>query len=252
MILLKLCFIKFVKYLKKINLNYTMISKSFFFVFLIFLILDFNISTAQSFNYNLREITVNTADSVIKASVINNQKIIKIDSNSDYFWYYNGTINHNRAGYSGKLLTGKCEVMDNQQRLISKGYFKYGLMNGVWNRWYANGNLMFSGSYKNGKLQGEAKYYNKLGNIKTSKSYCNGLLNGRSLFYFEDTIIIKQYKNGIEKVKNKKIKKNLINLNDTITIKGAVDTCNHNPSCSKILKKQKNKAKMTFFLTKER
>ena len=90
---------------------------------------------SQTFG-NLRHITITTDDSIIKANVSDKPFTEKIAPNCTYYWYYSGIVNHNVGGYSGKLLHDKYQVFDNQQRLRVSGNFQYGVMNGMWVRWY--------------------------------------------------------------------------------------------------------------------
>lgn len=153
---------------------------------------------AQSYSPNKRSVSVNTADSIVRAEIWNTETTIKPSPELDYYWYHAGVINHNHGGYSGKLLHGKYETFDNQRNLIAQGSFANGVMTGIWNRWYSNGNIRFSGEYKEGKLIGIVKAYTKDGKLLSAVTYAKGLMDGKALFYGTDTVISRKYKAGKE------------------------------------------------------
>jgi Uncharacterized protein conserved in bacteria len=176
--------------------------------FLIFILLTLitRLSFCQSDNLNIRNIIVSIGDSLMKFNIKTKEPKIKIKAIYDYYWYYGGAINHNIGGFSGKLLDGKYEVFDNQQRLRSNGYYTNGLKQGIWNRWYGNGNLELSMKYKNGKLFGEMKTYGITGILLSVQNYKNDMLDGKSFYYQRDTCIVKNYSYGKEVIKKVKVK----------------------------------------------
>jgi len=161
----------------------------------------------QSLDYDIRNVIVNTSDSVLKTSVWNKPLKRKANPEYNYYWYYAGAINHNLGSYSGKLLHGKCEVFDNQQKLRSQGDFEYGIKKGNWYRWYQNGNMQFYGYFKNGLLEGNAKTYTAEGNLSSLLKYNKGKLDGKSYFFLKDTTIVRKYRDGKEVIKRKKTSK---------------------------------------------
>ncbi|MDP4209205.1 MAG: hypothetical protein Q8928_10365 [Bacteroidota bacterium] len=154
-----------------------------------------------------RNIIVNSEDSLIKTSVWDKPYKHKIDPEINYHWYAAGTINHNVGGYSGKLVHGKYEMFDNEQKLRAKGTFEYGVMTGNWIRWYANGNTQWTGNYKDGKITGKVLTYTIDGKQASILSYKKGVLNGKSYFFEQDKTIVKKFRNGKEIVKVAKVKK---------------------------------------------
>jgi hypothetical protein len=146
----------------------------------------------------IRRITLTYPDSVIKTTVWDKPEIFKPVDNREYFWYYSGIINNNLGGFSGKLLHGTYEAFNNSQKLISKGFFEHGLKHGDWNFWYPNGNLRRSCSYINGQINGIVKTYDKSGTLLSYLRYKNNRLEGESKYFLKDSIIVKNFKNGIE------------------------------------------------------
>jgi hypothetical protein len=155
--------------------------------------------------YNMvRNITVNSKDSIIKAKVIENTLKKEPNVYANYYWYYNNQVNHNTGSYSGKLLHGKYQVFDIQNRLITEGMFQYGVMTGTWKYWHKNGSLKCLAPFKTGKLHGRIDFFNENGFRIRSVDYKYGLLHGKEALYFADTTIYHKYKNGKEIIKKKK------------------------------------------------
>lgn len=145
-----------------------------------------------------RKITITTPDSVIKTSIREKAFSGKVYESCDYYWYYAGKINHNQGGFSGKLIHGKYEVFNNQQKLLTVGGFMNGLKDGTWIRWNGFGKMRESCSFKKGKRDGVLKTFSVSGNLLAEMNYKNDLLDGKSKFYLKDTIIVRKYKSGKE------------------------------------------------------
>ena|ERR1035437_2832404 len=156
---------------------------------------------------DVRTVNIVTTDSIIKTTACYQTRKQKPQPEYNYYWYDAGKINHNTGGFSGKLLQGKYEVFDNQQKMRVKGTFEYGLMTGNWTRWYSNGNIQTVCTYKKGLPQGKVETYTVAGKLRSVLNYRNGLLQGKSYFYQPDTTIIKKYKSGVEIVKKDKSKR---------------------------------------------
>lgn len=172
-----------------------------------FAMLSGNGCFGQDNDLGLRNINIVAADSVIRTTACYESKKQKPLPDYIYYWCDAGKINHNLGGFTGKLLHGKYEVLDNQQKLRVKGRFNYGIMTGEWIRWYPNGNIQTTSSYKNGTLQGKVKIYSPDGKPCSILNYKQGLLQGKSWYFQKDTTIEKKYRSGKEIVKNDPSKK---------------------------------------------
>jgi hypothetical protein len=161
----------------------------------------------QSMDFEVRKVIVITPDSTVKACVWNKSLKQKVNPGYTYYWYYANAINHNMGSNTGKVLHGKYEVFDSQQKLRVQGNFEYGVMTGNWYRWYPNGNIQFADQYKNGFLHGEIKSFANNGKPISIMEYKNGLLDGKSYFFLNDSTLTKEYKNGKELIKTKRIEK---------------------------------------------
>lgn len=145
-----------------------------------------------------RKVIITAPDTIIKTSIQNKAFTGKIIDSRTYFWYYAGRINQNQGGFSGKLIHGKYEVFDNQQRLLTMGSFINGLKEGTWIRWNRNGKMQGSCSFNKGQMDGSLKTFTVTGNLLTELNYKNDLLDGKSRYYLKDTVIIRKYQMGKE------------------------------------------------------
>jgi hypothetical protein len=153
---------------------------------------------------DLRHFTINCNDSTIKSSYHTGANKTPLNPGYTYYWYYDGKINHNQGGYSGKLLDGTFEVFDGKGRLMKKGQFKAGLKQNQWVAWYSNGKMQNVWMYKNGYLEGKIKRFDELGNLLALENYKTGLLHGKCIYYENGTAREKVYKKGMEIVIFKK------------------------------------------------
>lgn len=156
---------------------------------------------------NLRSLNLTVGDSVIKTHFTTAYTKKKLIPAAPYFWYASGKIQFNCGSYSGKLLHGKFEMFDKNNKLIQQGNFDYGLKQGAWNIWYPNGLKKVVLFYKDGMPQGECLQYDQNGVLVSKQIYHDGVLHGKCLYYFPDTVLFKQYKYGKEIIKPVKIKK---------------------------------------------
>ena len=145
-----------------------------------------------------REVVIYSEDSTIKAFIYIGEDKVKINNMLEYYWYYSSQIKSNIGGYSGELLNGEFLVYNQDKNLIQKGYFNKGLKNGEWKRWNKHGNLINIISWKNGVLHGVYNSFYINGKINTEANYFKGKLHGVYKEHKPDTIIIKNYKKGIE------------------------------------------------------
>jgi hypothetical protein len=166
--------------------------------FMIFLLISATATTFAQHYKESQEIIVTTSDSLIKTFVKVTDDVIKTNISCTYYWYYAGTINANQGGFSGKLLHGRYEVYDRQQRLITSGTFKNGLKDGTFKRWNQNGWLKESCNYKKGKRNGASRIYNVSGDLLAELNYRNNLQDGISKYYLKDSVVIKKYRKGKE------------------------------------------------------
>jgi len=148
---------------------------------------------------NTREVIVMQDDTLIRANILTGKADIKLVEQLEYFWYRAGIITSNRGGYSGKLLHGSYHEFANG-KLICKGWFENGLKTGKWAYWYDNGNISEISTWGKGQRDGEFAQYDITGNIITMGNHKDGLLHGEVSIHQGDSLVIKKYRKGEEKI----------------------------------------------------
>ena len=145
-------------------------------LYLLFAIL--NVSNAQLLKeeVNTRNIEINNDDTAVYFSVLIDKynKDIKIDKM--YYWYMSGSIGKNMGGYAGYLLHGEYKTFINDEMLVEKGNFRYGLKEGKWTEWYNNGIIKSLSEYKEGNLNNWMTTFNKNGQVLDSVYYDEGVI----------------------------------------------------------------------------
>lgn len=106
-----------------------------------------------------REVVITNGDISTRANVLVNKIKIQPQDELMYYWYSSGNLGNNMGGYYGFLLYGPYHVIDNDEHLIEKGYFLFGLKNGQWKYWSESGELNRIEEWKEGKLHGWVKNY---------------------------------------------------------------------------------------------
>jgi len=106
-----------------------------------------------------RMVVITTVDSTVKAFILNHKIDIKPDNKLSYYWYRNNQVNKNQGGYSGYLLDGCYEVYDNDKNMLKKGTFKKGLKTGIWKSWDKEGNLFSEIHWDKGQKDGKEIIY---------------------------------------------------------------------------------------------
>lgn len=191
-------------------------------------LLSLSVSFAQKIKeLTHREISVHDNDSSIKASILIENKKIRLKNTIDYYWYYNNAIKFNQGDFKGKLLDSDYQVVTKNGNLIRKGQFKTGYKVGMWKEWntkgelllvqqwskgqkngsyqkYFEGKLIEVGNYNNNQLNGSYKKFNNDTLIEKGM-YKNDLLHGKKVVYQNDTIYsFARYKKGKEVIKKEK------------------------------------------------
>ncbi|WP_044397244.1 toxin-antitoxin system YwqK family antitoxin [Lacinutrix sp. Hel_I_90] len=117
-----------------------------------------------------------------------------------YYWYKSNNIQQSKGGYSGDLLHGEYIQYYITNQLAEKGVFNHGLKTKTWKSWFKNGQLKTVEHYSNGKLNGKFELYGDDGNVVTRGRYKNDIKNGKWIDYIaKDTL---RYKKGKQVVKD--------------------------------------------------
>jgi len=148
---------------------------------------------------NTREVIVMQEDTLVRAYILTGTADFKVVEQLEYFWYRAGIITSNRGGYSGKLLHGSYHAFVDG-KLICQGWFEHGLKTGKWTCWYGNGDISEISTWGKGVRDGEFAKYGATGNIITMGNYKDGLLHGEISIHQGDSLVIKKYRKGEEKI----------------------------------------------------
>lgn len=120
-----------------------------------------------------REVTINTDTGRIVANVLVKKQDFSPREDVFYCWYRNEKIYSNKAGYSGFLLHGTYEVLNQDARMICQGAYKMGLKHGQWKYWYDNGRLEKVEHWRKGHKRGVFTYYAPSGSVDSTVRYRN-------------------------------------------------------------------------------
>lgn len=97
----------------------------------------------------LREVVVQTGDTIIKTNVQSTSKELRFESGNRYYWYGQGRVYSNFGGSGGKLLHGNYSGFVDGHLVVS-GSFRNGLKDGTWSIWEPDGALISQIRWKNG------------------------------------------------------------------------------------------------------
>jgi antitoxin component YwqK of YwqJK toxin-antitoxin module len=132
-----------------------------------------------------RTVLLREKDSYVEASIfLDKNKRVKTEREKFYYWYGFNAIHVNEGNYSGQLIHGDYSVYDNEHNLLENGRFDFGLKDGVWLSWAADGTVESEIEWNIGEKEGIAKYY-KGGVLQREEIYKNNLLHGKTIEYID-------------------------------------------------------------------
>lgn len=121
-------------------------------------------------------VRLNTETEFITAGLVKVSKEVTCSPEKTYFWFEKGRIMSTQAAYSGKLLQGTYIAYDRLSKQLSvKGEFYYGLKQGDWYLWRADGSLSQIQHWKSGLQHGKTVVYDSVGMVKTKLKFNKGL-----------------------------------------------------------------------------
>jgi len=125
-----------------------------------------------------REIVLNAADTIKKIRIFIANPKVKIKSNRLYAWYQKQIVLHTQGAWSGKLLQGKYESFYPNHNLLEQGTYEKGWKVGLWNQWHADGTLKEQVVWKKGLKHGTFEAFDTRGQLIEKGRYKNGRLQG--------------------------------------------------------------------------
>lgn len=138
-----------------------------------------------------QKISLQQDDTLIEFRIT--EKKVPVRQNARYHWYRGKSIEKSMGGYSGQLLDGEYEVFDANGNLIEKGAFKNGLKSKTWVSW--DGDRRIYTSFRNGLKNGPYREYEK-DHLMVSGAYRNDLKHGKFKTISADTTMVQNFRNG--------------------------------------------------------
>lgn len=164
-----------------------------------------------------REIVLNSADTIKKIKIFIVNPKVKIEENKFYAWYQKQLVLHTQGAWSGKLLQGKYESFYPNHNLLEQGIYEKGWKVGLWKKWYSNGTLKEQILWKKGLKHGHLELFAPNGQLIEKRTYKKGLLHGyfstfengeeTKIKYRKGKLIVKKPKSSLFSKKEKTPKK---------------------------------------------
>lgn len=133
----------------------------------------------------LNRVTLNYSDTVYQFYAEKVPKKIKFRADKSYHWYVKDTILITQYGYDGKLLNGKFNIFYPNKNLMEQGQFKYGLKTGLWKSWHPSGLLKQTVNWADGLRHGSFEEFDPSGRKIRSGTYKNNLFTGQIIIYLQ-------------------------------------------------------------------
>lgn len=96
------------------------------------------------------------------------------------------TFNIFVADYKNGNLDGKAEWFDEEDQLLTRGYYLNSAREGQWKWFFPDGKVRKITEYKNGQVNGKMLEYYENGQLYSEAPYLNDELNGNLKYYYEN------------------------------------------------------------------
>jgi len=100
-----------------------------------------------------------------------------------YYWFHIDTILATQGSYNGRLLNGLYQSYYPNKNLLEEGRFQNGLKHGLWKAWYPTGQIMRLYNWKRGVIEGAFMEYDLSGRKKVEGNYKKNQLSGNQVRY---------------------------------------------------------------------
>jgi antitoxin component YwqK of YwqJK toxin-antitoxin module len=151
----------------------------------------------SDFGTAYHRITFESNDTLFQFYVTSFDKRFKAKDDREYFWYGSNAIIRTFGDHGDKLLDGLFIKYYPNGNLAVKEFFLKGLRNGDSKMWYPDGKLMSVIQWIDGKKDGNFKEYDSLENLIRYGKYQDDKLNGTIYCRSTDGLIKKlKYKHG--------------------------------------------------------
>lgn len=145
-----------------------------------------------------QKISLDYGDSLVNFYIADANEV-KPELARSYTWFNKDTIVTTQGQFSGKLLHGEYEMVNQSNKgLMQKGTYDQGLKDGQWITWHPNGMIKSAHTYKSGVLKGEYILQDRAGKPIRKGAYNNDLLDGVTTYYQADTVLFNiKYQKGV-------------------------------------------------------
>lgn len=152
-----------------------------------------------------REIVLNSGDTIQKIHIFITNPSFKANKHYFYNWYQKQRVLRTQGSWSGKLLEGQYEAFYPNHNLLEQGLYSRGYRIGEWKKWYSDGTLQEQSAWKHGLLHGTYWRFAPDGQLIEQSRYRAGQLHGAQTTYTDGTPQKVRYKKGVLVVKKEKI-----------------------------------------------
>lgn len=152
------------------------------------------------------KITKVDGNNVFHITILQKEKKIKPEKGKFYHYYVGNVIQATESVFQGKVLDGKYLHVRRDKTMIEKGLFDKGLKSGEWITWHGNGHIRTINHWKDGKRDGIYNEFYANGQLHRSGAYKEDRLHGKVEVFDQagNKILVEQYKQGeLKKEKTK-------------------------------------------------
>lgn len=143
-----------------------------------------------------REVVLNAGDTIQKIHIFIANPSFKPNKRYFYSWYQKQRVLHTQGAWSGKLLEGRYEAFYPNHNLLEQGMYSRGYRAGMWKKWYPDGTLQEQTLWKHGLLHGTYQRFDANGQLIEQSHYRNGQLHGIQTTYTNGDPQKVRYKKG--------------------------------------------------------
>jgi antitoxin component YwqK of YwqJK toxin-antitoxin module len=105
----------------------------------------------------------------------------------------NKLVSQKQSILGGKL-NGESVIFFSNGKAKIKGHYKDGLFEGLWEKWYSNGNREYLVNYSNGLMSGECTSWYENGKLNEKGYYSDNIKVGKWIKYNNDGLLIEESK----------------------------------------------------------
>lgn len=143
-----------------------------------------------------REIVLNSGDTIQKLHIFITNPNFKTKTRCFYSWYQNQRVLHTQGAWSGKLLEGQYEAFYPNHNLLEQGTYHRGYQVGTWKKWYPDGTLQEEMRWKHGLRHGQYQRFDATGQLIEKGIYCRDQLHGMQIIHVNGELTKVCYKKG--------------------------------------------------------